>query len=296
MSFSKELVTGAFFLFAGGLFLYKSIAEYKRFRKVKESRKSRVASAPEGYVEIEGFAWPFTDTVDSIDGFKAVYRSVQIQRLEHRGDSEDSYTEWVTIFEKKHDVPFYVFDGTGAVLINPVWCHFDLDEGNTRLWNDMESFDQQRIISLIGTDVPDFPPVRKLLSFLEQGYRVIENEIYVGSTAYIHGVLTHSKDKDENVTLSGLTHFLKSVFVDKTNNLKNKATVFDTDGDGVVSAKESQLGYATIAKNSLQEKATEKTAEKPFPLIGKVQSNEHHLLLIADLHKRQLTNRIGHHF
>ncbi len=286
---SKVLKLGFVLCVLGGTFLYSAIKKQKRLRKIQDTQRSKVASAPQGFVEIEGFAWPYTETVNLSCGLKAVYHSLEIQRYEKRGKS----SQWVTFLKKNHEVPFYVFDGTGAVLVVPSGCEFELDGGKTRNWGAIEKTDQERIIHLLGSQSSSFNPDNKFLGLFSDKYRVIENEIYVGGTVYIHGVLAPTIGQNKNVVLLGLTNFLQSVFDENSKNLKNKNTDLDKNRDGKISAEESQIGYATLAKLSIEKKNEENVPEKAYQVYGTMLSDQQHQLLIADLHERYLAHRLG---
>ena len=84
----------------GVIFINVAIKKRNRLRKTQDTQRTKVSSAQQGYVEIEGFAWPDFETVESSSGLKTIHHSLQIQRLESVGRSK----HWRTIFTKIHNI------------------------------------------------------------------------------------------------------------------------------------------------------------------------------------------------
>ena len=79
---------GVAIVFCGGL-LYNAIKKYKTVRKIEDTAKSNIATAPQGYVEFQGFAWPMQKSVQCTRGFEAVYYSFSLQRQETQGSGKN---------------------------------------------------------------------------------------------------------------------------------------------------------------------------------------------------------------
>ena len=107
-------------IFAGGGILYSGLKRRTRARAIEEMPRSKIATAPQGLVEVEGFAWPNENRVArSSSGFENVYYELQLQREESRGSGKNRRKVWVTIFTHRHAETFYICDATGIALVDP---------------------------------------------------------------------------------------------------------------------------------------------------------------------------------
>ena len=64
-----------FFGLGGGAYLiYNGFKNLSKHRKAQDTATSRISSAPQGFVEIQGYAWPKeTFLHKNLDGRKCVY-------------------------------------------------------------------------------------------------------------------------------------------------------------------------------------------------------------------------------
>ncbi len=104
---------------------------YVRFR----TPRSKTVSAPQGFVELEGFAWPIGPTVTTKTGLEAIYYSLCLQRQDTQGAGKNKKKVWVTIFTHVHAEEFLLVDATGMVKIDPRGAELELETGTTRAWN-----------------------------------------------------------------------------------------------------------------------------------------------------------------
>lgn len=108
------------FFFGGGLILH-ALSRKRSVRKIEDTPRSKVASAPQGYVELQGFAWPAAGgkVERNAQGHETVYYRLALQRAETRGSGKNRKKVWVTVFSYSTDTPFYLIDATGIALIDP---------------------------------------------------------------------------------------------------------------------------------------------------------------------------------
>ena len=96
------------------LFLW--IANFRRARAVADTPTSRVASAPQGYVELCGQvrAHPGYDRVSPVSALPCVWYRYKIE--EKKGD------DWTTVNQGLSTDTFLLDDGSGQVVVDPDWA------------------------------------------------------------------------------------------------------------------------------------------------------------------------------
>lgn len=292
--YTKEIIyiTLALAAFGGGIF-WSAIRNHRRARKVQDTPRSKVGSAPQGYVELEGFAWPASDVFAAHDGYKAVYYSFLLQREEVRGSGKNKRRTWVTVFSVCHGGHFYLADATGLALIDWKNAEKNLDGGRTVLWRNLNESEQRRILEkVVGKAVSGFPPSGKFLGLLDSKYRIVENEVLVGSPIYACGHFATATADIQNVKRPGLTQFCERVFDPQTRNPKDLRHLLDRDRNQKISPEESQYGYAMAARGACHAAETQNTPEKEFQVFGTVTSSPAHPLMFADVHEHHFVDRL----
>lgn len=101
------------------------------------SEKKMIEAVPT--TAIEGIAMGLTEIVGKVVSFpkeklmtspisrkKCVYWNVVAQELRERGSRKHGTTEWVTVYDVKKSVKFYLKDKTAQVLVNPEGARVDL--------------------------------------------------------------------------------------------------------------------------------------------------------------------------
>ncbi len=285
-----------FCLSLGAGLVYKTIRRQKRVRSITDTPRSRTSSAAQGYVELEGFAWPTAqaNTIPSKDGAEALYYSFQLQKSESRGSGKNRRTEWVTIFIFNHAEPFYLVDATGLALLDPGQAELDLSGLTTRAWRALEAQEKTRIAEkIIAGSVPNFPPSTFLFGLFAPNYRVIEKEIRVGSPLFASGDFRTANAAAEKVSSLGLTAFYNRVFDPTGRSVKNLSGLLDTNHDGKVSADELKAGYSYIAQSARVRSKLEGAAESAFDCHGYLGSAETSALFVADTDEKNLKVRLS---
>jgi hypothetical protein len=100
-------------LLIGALSLALWVLNYRRARAVADTPTSRVASAPQGYVELAGIARPFPGDrlISPVSRIHCVWYHYLVE--EKRGK------DWRRVEEAISDSSFLLDDGTGQALIDP---------------------------------------------------------------------------------------------------------------------------------------------------------------------------------
>jgi hypothetical protein len=123
-------------------FLWRS---YHRSRLVSDTPTSRVRSAAQGYVELDGRG-DYIDgppTLSPVSGRRCLWYRYKLERREATILSEDNRTRWDTLQQGESDAPFFLDDGTGRVEIHPeeaevtprqrkIWCTRDANPNSLR--------------------------------------------------------------------------------------------------------------------------------------------------------------------
>ena len=121
-------------VFGGGL-IYNGIKNFRKSRKIQDTARIDIGSAPLGLVEVEGYAWPAIQAMPAVCGRNVVYYHYKVQQYVRRGKS--SY--WETKHEFNFGNPFYVMDSSGICLVHPQKNGLEVREEITKLSGYAES-------------------------------------------------------------------------------------------------------------------------------------------------------------
>ncbi len=272
--------------------MINSISRRKKTRKIADTPRSKVASAPQGYVEFQGFAWPAAQYARSAAGDEIVYYSLEVQRAETRGTGKSRRRQWVTVFTHGHVHPFYLVDPTGLALVDPSSAEMDLHGARTRDWASLKG-EEKRWIEEIASRraILGFPPSKGLFGIFSSPYRVVEKEIGVGSPLYLHGDFRTPSMTHPRVKVPGLSEFSSRIFSSEARSTKNIDHFLDKNRDGVVCGDESRHGYGFAGRQARNKSRTQPSDEREFEVYGNIGSSLEHRLLIADAHEEHLVKR-----
>lgn len=282
-------------LVIGAPVLWSSVRQRRRVRMIEDTPRSKIASAPQGFVEVEGFAWPNDDKITlTISGAEAVYHEFLLQREEERGSGKNRRKDWVTVFSCAHSVPFYICDATGAALVIPDGCEFQFVDQRCDSWSNLVEAEKNRVArSIVTVEISGFPPAAGLIGGLFGAhFRVIEKLIRVGSPVYVTGDFESAPDDVMKVKERGFTRFASMVFDRDKRAYKNVSRLLDSDHDGKVSSSEALSGYAAAARTA-RTGVKDVTNESPFELFGTLRRSETHPLFIANDHETRLIENLG---
>ncbi|MES3038977.1 MAG: hypothetical protein V4736_13810 [Bdellovibrionota bacterium] len=289
MSQNNDLNAIATCLVLGAGLFYKAIKNQKKARQIEDTARSKLASAPQGLVELQGFAWPMNSTVKTSSDHDAVYYKFELQREEKRGSGKNRRTVWVTIFTFTHEEPFYILDPTGLGVVQPTGAEYDVASIKTTAWNKLEP-DAKNIINntILSEDIPNFPPSEGMFGMFNTKYRIQETEVVVGAPFYVLGHFETHSATSVPVKCNGLTNFANRVINLETKSFKDLKSLFDKDQDGKVTKQEESAGYTFAAKLALVKSQTEKTEENEFYVYGELSCSANHKLFFADRHEKHL--------
>lgn len=170
-----------FFSLGGGLIIW-GLLNYKWKRLIENIPTSNIRSIAMGFVEIFGNVVPKDESLlkSPFTQNPCVYYKYKIEELRSSGKS----TQWVTIKKGEENRLFYLQDGTGKVLVNPIGAKIRLSRDtcyHSELGNDPPESVQQFIKS-IKVDFEGFLGINKTMKYSEW-YIAPGDSLYVIGTA-----------------------------------------------------------------------------------------------------------------
>jgi len=277
----------------GGGLLYSAIRAHRRHRNIADTPRSKVATAPQGFIELQGFAWPSGPTLPTESGGEALYHSLTVQQQKSTGTGKSRRKTWVTVFQRVHAEPFYLVDATGLALIDPSQAEVNVEGGRKRLWYSLPQTEKNRLLNhVIKDSIPGFPPSTILFGLFGGRFRVIENQILVGSPIYASGDYRGGEGFPHKIQATGLETFARKTLDREKRGLRKLDRILDTNGDGKVCIQEARDGYTTAARINQKKKSAPSPQDELHDLFGTLGSSESHKLFLADAFENHLASRL----
>ena len=183
----------------GGTGLAHAYANFKKKRAFADLATIDIASAPQGYVELSGFAWPLAPLSD-LDGRPVAYLRWELQEYISRGKS----SEWVTRAGGQPAKGFILHDTSGAAWVDMTHRQLECQQ-KLYPWKDIPAAQQSLVLSWLGTDGPaQFPPVTS--GFFSRSFRVRVEQIRLGAPVTAQGNFTGVHEYAKSV-MRGLSDF-----------------------------------------------------------------------------------------
>ena len=287
------------FLFAFGAYLiFEAFRRSKRSREVKDLALSKLATAPQGLIEVEGFAWPRDNQVSKDSaGYDVVYQKFELQLLSNSGFGSDRKKNWETVFQKFTTHPFHLVDPTGLAIVDPSNCEVELGERTCTDWKKLTRERQSFVLSNVdGVNTRLFPPSGRFFGLFDARFRVVELGLRAGSPLYIAGELSGVDENSKLVAEIGLTSFFKLVMNASTRTMKDSHAVLAGGKAAKLTADEISTGYANCAKTVRASAQLKGTDESLFNIYGELKTSSFHKLYLAAFHRRQLAEKLDHYF
>lgn len=100
------------------LIIYWGFQTYQFGRIIRDTPPEQVRSVAMGRTEVQGDIFPYRRIYDQpfSDG-QCVFAEFEVEEYKETGDDDDK--SWVTVQEDSFEVPFYINDGTGQILVEP---------------------------------------------------------------------------------------------------------------------------------------------------------------------------------
>jgi hypothetical protein len=265
--------TGIALLFVGGALVFKGLMNFRKGRKIQDTARIDIASAAQGLVEVEGYAWPMEASFAAVCGRHVVYYHYKVQQLVKRGKN----SSWETRYEFNHNPSFYAIDHSGVCIVNPTAGSMDLTEKITKLDHYAESIE-----ALSASSRHQSGWLGKIFS---GSYRLVENKLLVGSPVYVCGNL-QAMNMNKVKIRGDHKKFLTQIKTMSVNPVF-KMSRLDTNRDGVLSDDEMILGFADTSKES-----SLNSAEGEVQVAGSIAASQAHNLIVADGHQEQYLKRL----
>jgi len=224
---------------AGALYaLYRAV---RRLRFIADTPTSRIRSAAQGYVELEGAGelLPGPPIIAPLTGADALWYRYKIE--ERSGDHGDGRSggRWRTLrSESSHDL-FLLRDGTGECIIDPEGA--EVIPSVSHVWYG---------------DQPAWrggPPPTGLARFLSGGrYRYTEKRIDPGATLYLMGWF---RTVDDHGTQPPLQEEVRHLLTTWKRDQKALHRRFDSNGDGRIDAAEWERARETARRTVIEGRA-----------------------------------------
>lgn len=280
--------------FLGGGLLFNAFISHKRKRMVQDTARSATSSAAQGLVELEGFAWASKNPIPLPSQFEGVFYQFKLEKLVSEGSGKNRRRTWRTVFTKVIGDEFYLVDNKGLALVNCRSAETHLDDTKPILWRNMDTNKKNYILNnIIDKSVASFPPSDSFFGLFSESFRIIENEIRVGSPVYVRGHFTsQNTESKDNIFLKGLKRFLSLVYINDGNKLKDLKSLMDSDKDNKLEDNEALHGYPMLAQTSKRYETTNNTPEEAFTIYGAVTANPVHKLIVANAHEHHLVERL----
>lgn len=272
----------ALFLIVGGIVsIAKGYRAFANRRKVQDTPCSKIASAPQGLVEVQGQAWP-TAQLQCLDGRPVCYWGLAVEELRRHGKG----TQWVVVFTFTSSDDILVTDASASCRVIPSEAQFEVEKlviPASKLTDE-----NRRVLGLRAPFALRHLSPGVLGGLFSPKVRLTETKILAGAPIYVRGEFSTSVDQTYAVAVGDHTGFRMQMT--KLSSAGYQANLFDRNRDGKISEEEMTSGCAAAASRFLRNAESQSVA-----VTGFFQAEPTHGLLIADAHQSHLLARLGFH-
>ena len=208
-------------------------------RTIEDTPTSKVRSASQGYVELEGFAKPLDGNklIAPLTGTPCLWFSFKVERYQNSGKNSN----WRTVESATSDSLFVLEDATGQCHINPAKA--DVIAINKQCWRGSGRRPTGAIPSARPTSLLSFD----LNAGFGGKYRYTEQRLHEGQFLYAIGHFqTLHAPSAEQQTKAQTNALLKQWKQDQQRLLAR----FDSDGNGQIDLDEWQQARAAAAQQA----------------------------------------------
>lgn len=256
---AAAIAVAALFLLRGGT------RAFWRLRTITDTPTARIRTAPQGCVELTGFAHPHQRPVTSrLTSAPCVWFRYRIEKRQRVGRGD----KWVTVEEDASERAFLLDDGSGRCLVQPAGAHFRLNRRQQWLGSRRD------------------PRSRAASGWLGFGsrYRFTEERIEEGDPVYLLGRFeTPRRGPEERERLA---RALLRVWKRDPAQLGQ----FDTNGDGTVSIEEWEDARARAAE--LAERTEDRLSREPALSQVLDTGDPRHPFVISTVTEEALTSHL----
>jgi hypothetical protein len=120
-SSASPIIPAVFFLF-GIILFFLGFRTYRKYRILADTPVIPVRSVPMGLVHVSGKSTGGNPLTSPLTQIPCYYYEVKVEKQVERNDRQ----EWERAGTEKAEVPFYLEDATGKILINPQHADYDV--------------------------------------------------------------------------------------------------------------------------------------------------------------------------
>ena len=289
-------IAGALIFFGGGALLH-GLRRLRQVRRLTDAASSRIASAPQGTVEVQGYAWPVKPLENPFELSNVVFYDFKIEEERKSGNS----SSWHVVFSDTSTQPFAIIDTTGFAIIYPQSADFEL---RTKVYPDKELAPgpKNAIQSHLLRKGSRFELGQR--TFISHRLRYTFRALFKGSPMNVLGNFSTLATLRAPPLESGFAEFLQRCYSFRKNfvfDLKR----FDKNHDGKISVDEwydahlltaqmktETYQIQTAGSNSLSTIATTTTQDPFLNSSGIFSSSKEQPMSLADCHKGELIERL----
>jgi hypothetical protein len=283
-------------IFVGGGFLIQGLKRLREARLVSDTASSPIASAPQGRVDLQGFAWKIKELANPFEDSRVLYFEFEIE--ECNSNSRNS-NQWTSVYKEKSTQPFAIVDRTGFAVVYPLDAEFELRE---------TIMAQKKISPTILNGIRNHLMQKGSLyefgqsGFFSRSVRFKYKALFKGSPLNILGTFQTLANLHTPELDGGLSHFFSEIQGFKKNIIFDLKR-FDKNHDETISQDEWFNAYIDVASkdyiqlskaggSSLQNSSMSQS-EIYMHSAGLLSGTKPDPLIIADCHKEALTTRLS---
>lgn len=265
--------TGAALLASIGGFVVAFSALHKA-RLIENTPTSRIRSAAQGYVELEGFArlLPGPEIRSPLSGARCCWWRYRIERQETTRRGGRNTTHWRTIESGTSDELFLLADATGECVVDPAGA--DVDPSLRRQWRGTTRRPQQ------------IPEKKTWLQFGDYRYR--EELLGVGDPLYALGWFRSQTSHHEFNQDADVSDLLREWKADQQGLLAR----FDADGDGRIDLQEWEAARRAALEH-VQSAHLERSLDPDVHVLSRPPDGRPYLLSTLGQHGLASGHRIS---
>ncbi|MDY0050221.1 MAG: GIDE domain-containing protein [Halothiobacillaceae bacterium] len=211
-----------------------------RARLIQDTPTSRVRSASQGYVELEGHAriMPGPPIVSPLTGQPCVWYRYKV---EHREQDERGSSQWVVIREGVSESIFLLRDDTGECVIDPEGAH--IYASYRRVWTGNTP------APVMSTAGAIHPAGLTWLATQKRDYRYSETLLLEDEHLYVIGAFRSLQD-EAGQSLNEAVSALLAQWKRDPERMQR----FDTNGDGRIDAEEWEAALLEARREALRQR------------------------------------------
>jgi hypothetical protein len=229
-------------------------------RVIEDTPTSRVRSAAQGYVELEGRARPLAGTTNlaPMTQRDCVWWRYRVQHRSESAGRGGRRERWQTVASGRSGQPFLIDDGTGECIVQPADAEVLAAESTT--WYG-------------ATPWPTSAPGKAGLGTDGRDYRYFEERIHVHEQVYALGSFRSVSGTGNGVTEDAVRALLAQWKEDQ-DALGRR---FDRDRDGSISLEEWEAARAE-ARLTVERQRAERPAADALHVLGRPDNEQLYLL------------------